>query len=611
MNAVKFRIENYKSIVDSGWCQLASDITILAGKNESGKTAVLEALRDFGRDVETIPDQALPINPTEDSEPKITVCFKIEAEELQQLLDQRDIELDGEVYMYMKQKYAIQNGSAWSIPMHKSSDGYWLDYDFMEILDTPKRQKFQQIKNLCTDLAESFNLQCPDIDAVSDSTEILQATVQQFMQEVHLSDSEYDLTDLQTITEEFATANYSHRVLDALVGNIQPFIFFNDFSNILDFEISADSARENEAFLDFAQVAGLNLDEFLGTTDRQRRRNILSQCSANISGDFHEYWQQDNLNLKVEADRDSFCLGVEKEGGTILFSLEQRSKGFQWFVSFYLRLKAKGGKPSIILIDEPGMYLHAQAQHDVLKTLEKLSEVSTIVFSTHSPYLIDHHRLDRVRLIQKNSGGTVIENKIHKNANTDTLTPIMTAIGLDLSSNSLSIVGQKNVLLEGISDYYYLQALRSNMLDEEIKFIPCVGATKIPQLVSLMIGWGLAYHVLLDNDTEGRRVRDGLEKTVPGQHSVSFVSSESETAIEDLFANEDFNKFIIGDSDTKCAQDMPNTKYLKKARMDKVLLAKNFFEESEQNPSIIEQLNPDTTDKFRELFRVISESLQE
>lgn len=611
MNVIKFRIENYKSVVDSGWCQLANDITILAGKNESGKTAILEALRDFGPEVETIPDQALPINAPTGCKPKITVCFGIEAEKFQKFLEEKNIELGGEAYEYMYQEHANQNENTWSISIYKDSEGYQLDEAFRKILNVQTEQRVQQIKDLCESMAKNFNLQCPDIDTLREDLRNLETIVRQFIQEVLSCDNEYDVTDLQTLNEELAAKDYASHILGVLIKNIQPFVFFNDFSNILPFEIHADSAGENEAFSDFAQVAGLDLDEFSRTTDRQRRRNMLSACSASISGNFHEYWQQDQLNLKVETDGDFFRVGVENEGETNLFSLEQRSKGFQWFMSFYLRLRATGAKPGIILIDEPGMYLHAQAQSDVLKTLEDLSATSTIIFSTHSPYLIDHHRLDRIRLIQKNNTGTVIENKIHRNTNTETLSPIMTAIGLDLSSSGFSIAGQKNVLLEGISDYYYLQALRSGDFDEEIKFIPCVGATKIPQLASLLIGWGLPFHVLLDNDKKGRTVRNNLQKSLPDPNLISFVSSESDTAIEDLFTDEDFNKFIINDPNVQREPNIRNATHLSKEGLNKVLLAKNFFEKIKQDSSVIDQLQPETKNRFRKILTAISGNLSE
>ena len=220
-------------------------------------------------------------------------------------------------------------------------------------------------------------------------------------------------------------------------------------------------AKNNKIVQDFAKVSGLDLDEVIQTTDSQRRRNILSEHSATISGDFLNYWKQNELDLIAEPDGENLRLGVKELGKTMLFKPEQRSKGLQWFLSFYLRLNAEQGEINVILIDEPGLYLHAKAQKDVLKVLERTSQESQVIFSTHSPYLIDAKRLDRVRLILKNEkDGTKIESKIHKgvDANNETLTPIITAIGLDIS-NSFSIVGKKNVLLEGISDYYFMQAL--------------------------------------------------------------------------------------------------------------------------------------------------------
>ena len=70
-------------------------------------------------------------------------------------------------------------------------------------------------------------------------------------------------------------------------------------------------------------------------------------------------------------------------------------------------------------------------------------------------------------------------------------------------------------MLEGISDYYYLSAFRE-LLDfkfkKEVHFIPSVGADKFHFLIPLMLGWGLNYCVVLDNDTKGRQVKNKLLK---------------------------------------------------------------------------------------------------
>ena len=74
MEIKSFRIRNYRSIKDSGVCHLSGDdITILAGKNESGKTAILEALEDFAAKKQ-IRDEAIPLDDPE-SKPEISIAL--------------------------------------------------------------------------------------------------------------------------------------------------------------------------------------------------------------------------------------------------------------------------------------------------------------------------------------------------------------------------------------------------------------------------------------------------------------------------------------------------------------------------------------------------------
>jgi len=107
----------------------------------------------------------------------------------------------------------------------------------------------------------------------------------------------------------------------------------------------------------------------------------LSTRGAAITGDFLTYWKQkfdreETVDLRVRHVRDA--AGILK----LAFYMhdksdqypDQRSKGFLWFLSFYLKLAAAQKKnPTrrrILLIDEPGSYLHARAQRDVLHLLE-------------------------------------------------------------------------------------------------------------------------------------------------------------------------------------------------------------------------------------------------
>ena len=90
MKIEKFRIKNYKSIIDSGDCYLTDDVTILAGKNESGKTSILEALEDFNINSE-IRTAAKPIK-AENANSEISITFKIEKFDLQEIYDSMELE---------------------------------------------------------------------------------------------------------------------------------------------------------------------------------------------------------------------------------------------------------------------------------------------------------------------------------------------------------------------------------------------------------------------------------------------------------------------------------------------------------------------------------------
>lgn len=610
MKLIKFRIQHYKSITDSGWCWLSSDVTTLAGKNESGKSAVLEALRDFENEVKSIPDGAKPID--DSGKPMLEMCFEVEKSILDEIAEETGITLADET-----RKYVSKNG----VTIIKHDDGkYDLEEEINTLLNDEQNEsntkRIAKIEQLISNLSgvESFaGIIKPESE---DYMTALQERVRVCIQEAEdhadsLAEEETQQNVYATIkalkTENDALNNedVARKFVDELVRYMPYFIFFSDFSDILPFEIPFTEAKNHKTVKDFAKLAGLGLDEVINTSDSQWRRNILSRHSAKISGDFRSHWEQDEIELVAEADGDKLRFGIKKSGDYLLFKPEQRSKGFQWFLSFYLRLNAEQAEANVILIDEPGLFLHSKAQKDVLKVFETLSGQSQVVISTHSPYLIDAQRLDRVRLILKDDqSGTRIENKIHKGADTETLTPIITAIGLDLA-HDFSIAGKKNVLLEGISDYYFLQALREHAKGNKANFIPCVGATKIPQLVSLLIGWDLEFLAVLDKDSEGKKTAKELsEKSLIGQEKIIFISEQDGFAIEDLFTHEDFNDYVLEETKNDDAAT-PNSKFLKNKKLDKVLLAKKFFEKMKSGMSDL-KLSKETIEAFKEVFDKIN-----
>ena len=605
MKLIKFRIQNYKSIRDSGWCYLASDITILAGQNESGKTAILEALRDFDKTA-AIPQDSFPVD--SDDTPVIEMCFEIDEE----LRSELDCDAVGEDVWGHISKHGVT--------IVKYHDGrYTLGTEINRLLNK-QRDKCEsallEVEKIVGDLSRIKKLSRIVVPEISGGDLAATRTrVVRYVDAIRPLLQNFAFDFLHRQIKDLVGESQPDQLLNSIRGHIPNFIFFDD-RGVLPYEIPFQKAKDNPppSVQDFTEITNLDLDEVINAPDSQKRRMILRQHSAEIPREFLHCWKQSKLELSLSQDSGNLVFDITESGNTSLFKPKQRSKGLQWFLSFYLHLKAKQGGKNILLIDEPGLYLHASAQKDVLEILKDISCESQVVFSTHSPYLMDVQRLDRVRLVSKSDkDGTRIE-KINKGATgAAALTPVVTAIGLDLS-NSFSIVGKKNVLLEGISDYYFLQAFRHCSKTDDVSLIPSTGATNIPQLVSLLIGWGLEFLVVLDNDGEGIRVADELksELMVP-ESRIVFVSKQKECSIEDLFTHGDFNKFVLDETTANKDPEIKNSKFLKNEDPDKVLLAKKFFEKidkTRKDGKEIELSSP-TLNNFQRVFEKIDKEFNQ
>jgi predicted ATP-dependent endonuclease of OLD family len=606
MQLVKFRIRDYKSIKDSGDCWLASDITILAGKNESGKSGILEALRDFDSSVKNISDSATPLDGN--NEPVITLFFKVEEKEIRVMLEEYAIPFNKEIFTYIEKNLL-------KISKDNEND-YFFTKDFCDIIDKDQDNSLKKISTMLNNLVKKGTLNeftepdyKGDMQSILSSVNIAKAKLTKLDINIYPKikitlDAIND--ELNQIGDEWGSTLLSENISEYIPN----FIYFSDFSDILPYEIPLNNAASNEAIKDLVSVAEIDLDKVVKTSDPQRRSILLNGHSTKISSAFKEDWIQDDITITITDRGANLRIHIEEEGSVNHYKPEQRSKGFQWFLSFYLRLNARGSDYNIILVDEPGLYLHIKAQKDVLKVLEKISKDTQIIISTHTPSLIDPDRFDRIRLVTKcKKDGTGIK-KIHAGADIDTITPITQAVGFDIT-NALTIVDRDSVIVEGISDYYLLHGAYKLLNDTAIPFniIPSVGASNIPTLTSLMIGWGLNFVALLDNDREGIKAGEKLMSKLHLENKdVIFVSENKNYEIEDLFSTNDFNTYFLN-GDNKNEGGISNSAFIKKENItDKVLLSKLFFDKTDKKGTSI-KLSSETKTSFNDLFSKISEGL--
>lgn len=283
---------------------------------------------------------------------------------------------------------------------------------------------------------------------------------------------------------------------------------------------------------------------------KEERAIRLNSASNDISTRFSDWWSQRRHKIRYHADGDYFRIWVaDDRRPDVEIELEARSKGFQWFFSFYLVFlveSEEGHKDAILLLDEPGMNLHPTAQHELLSFFERLAEKNQLVYTTHSPFLVDGEHIYRVRPVTEDNTGHSRISADTWPKDRETIFPLQAAAGYAMLRGLFQ--HKKNVLVEGMSDYYYLHALNQQCrakglaaLPEDIYITPCGGTKLVGHLAALFLGQDVRPLILLDADEAGRVRRDALLKELYlGQDSHIVMLDDavaqpgSTVAIEDI-----------------------------------------------------------------------------
>ena len=177
-------------------------------------------------------------------------------------------------------------------------------------------------------------------------------------------------------------------------------------------------------------------------------------------------------------------------------------------VSFFIVFESQADndyKNCILLLDEPATSLHALKQKEFIKTISKLAEKNQTIYTTHSPFMISQNELDLVRIVEltDRSIGTKVNNKIISN-DPAALFPLQEALGYNLAQSMFT--AKKNVLLEGLTDLWYLEGINSLLdknLDSNIALLPVGTSAKISYYASMLSNNSLKTVALLDSDSAG------------------------------------------------------------------------------------------------------------
>lgn len=253
------------------------------------------------------------------------------------------------------------------------------------------------------------------------------------------------------------------------------------------------------------------------------RANLLNSASSELTRTFREWWKQGNYVFRFQADGEFFKIWVSDDKRPEEIELERRSTGLQWFLSFFLVFlveSQEAHKGCILLLDEAGLSLHSIAQKDLITFFDNLAKTNQLIYTTHSPFLVDTSNIDRAKVVYSNSDGlTVVSSDLRASddkLNEKSVYAVHAALGLSVSD--ILIQGCQPIIVEGPSDQNYLNAIKLYLLRKkeyapnmELMFMPSGGVRGVRGIVSIVCGKNDALPlVIVDSDQCGRDAKKML-----------------------------------------------------------------------------------------------------
>lgn len=626
-------INKYKSIETEQSFEVDEKVTTLVGKNESGKTATLEAIAKVNYFEE---DPKFKFNSTYDyprkerkkfdksgKDVKVIECtYEISTELFKKI--KHDVGADvfkSRTFTYSR-AYLSKTGTIGGISADRQN---FLEFKLKEskIRDKAFVEKVAAIKSekdINTLIAETDN----------DVFKLFLSGLNKYF----------------TNSWNWQTEAISEYVARKWINpNLPKFLYYDEYyalpSTIEIKDLQKDSLEEEKLKTSKAlfELADINIKELLNDDDYELYKSELEATSNEITEKLFKYWKT-NTSLRVEFDIEQkketvnncteinpiLQIRVYNQKYMMSLPLASRSKGFNWFFSFivwFSKIQEDKDSNYILLLDEPGLNLHGKAQEDLLYFIEDLAKDYQIIYTTHSPFMVDSGKLHRVRTVVETDNGTKISDSIQEK-DPDTLFPLQAALGYDIAQNLF--ISKNNLLIEGVSDLIYL-TIMSNILDasgrtglrEDITLVPTGGLDKVTAFISLIRGQKLKIACLLDTftDQKGKARLDNLiQKKIVQRNKIRFFdefsSMDSDKAdIEDLFEKEEylkiFNAAFSEHKDLKVKELDINTKQII-SQINKALGIKNFNHyrpANELNKMSIDSsfFSSATLDRFERVFK--------
>lgn len=637
MKLKSFHVTMFRNIVDSGEI-LVDDVTCLVGKNEAGKSALLQALHHLNpakpdvvlNQLDEYPRWLLKehqITGEIESAVPIRATYVVSDELVQQIREKYGDDVLTSIEVTFARTYAKPGEIKVDLPLNYGA----FVLPFVDSL--PKRLQdaigkvstTSDLSNRLTEIVSKAGTSDKATTLAADAESAQESLNQRLGGAANLTAAIKGLL-IEHLPQTFYFSSYSQ--LNGRYRLEEVFSAVEDGSNDESLQAAAD-------FLELAKVVPATVEDW----DFETSNAELEAISSLLTKRVREHWKQNDhlkLRVKLETQKETLPSGSERANRFLQFrvedtrhdfssQLDRRSTGFRWFISFIASfLEFEKDENLILLLDEPGLSLHARAQMDLLATIEaKVANGRQVLYSTHSPFMVKTNQLQRTRIVEDQGPehGSVVLNDAGVVSDQDTLFPLQAALGYDIVQSLF--IGAQNVLVEGVSDFIYLTMISAHLMStgrtgliESCRLLPAGGATNIPTFIALL-GAQLDVVVLLDGNSDRQRIDNTIGRSRLNAARVLSLSgyvSLPGADIEDLFTPGEYLAFYNGafERSLKLSELTGKDRIVKRIerkeghKFDHGVVAAHFLRDLDRS---IMSLSHDTLDRFEKLINDINSAL--
>ena len=584
MRLRRFRIRAFRCIHDSGDVTVG-DLAAFVGRNESGKTTILQGLILLNRD-EIVSDLDLCDEMVEELKSEIKVAegvFELNEHE-REFVKEKFPSLDiKRLKIFRTNKnpeiqYDFEDGKigeeqntnlrSWqsitsdlqnfidTIPNHIQER---LDTDFFQLSSPPKTiggfkkdlQIFDEsIKSVASEEEEvisEWNELYPKIlensDGFLNTSERLE--LEEFIKD-NLHPRIVYFSDYKKILGNINLQDYLHGVKSSTSGNVE---YVEEFDRV-------------ETVRNLFYLAELELDKLEEYQNSPSKLiKLLNQASKKLTSRLNPAWKGEPIHVELRFNPGnimSVIISDVHRDGTITNTglLNRRAEGFKWTFSFIINFAAETQrselKEAILLLDEPARNLHPTQQRGISDMLKNLAGTNQVLYATHSPFMIFDYTPGNLLVVE-------LERKNHLSkiyyeywkADDATLIPILyglsrglveSTVDREIGSNSRPII-----IVETMSDTMYLNAFDKFLQDPNISMnplnvIPAYNKNSVLPLAIFYRDHGYNTFILLDNDNESKQIAEQLKNNKFSEVQTIFFEREGKLlqSIEDYMVTEDY-----------------------------------------------------------------------